>query len=60
MCERELKGYTIRLKAVIRETRKGRVKGSMVQAIRKDLEMEVGWEEDENEETVAAYWKKNN
>lgn len=53
--EKELKGFHWRKIAASRE-KKGRAKGGLVLAVKEELNSE--WEEQGNDETLAAIWRK--
>ena len=58
--ELHMKQYEVRQRFAVREKKKGRAKGGILLAITKELEVEIEWEEEMTEETLAAKWKKDN
>ena len=55
-----MKEYDVRQRFAVREKKNGRAKGGILLAIRKELEVEIEWEEEMTEETLAAKWKRDN
>ena len=55
-----MKEYEVRQKFAVREKKQVRAKGGILLAVRKELEVEIEWEERATEEALVAKWRKEN